>query len=381
MGAGRLQGGWEYVWAAYGIAWASLSLYALSLWLRRPARGRQRPAGVSHDAARTATDSSPSCALLVAGAGLALVAFGNIGENLVYYWRPSEMLAQGEKAYGPTIRLGGVVQPGSIQWDEQHTTLTFRVADSATARRGPACWCAPPRCPRRCSARASAWWWRAPSTSRRSSSSSRLMVNHSNEYRAPKTGDDVKKMFEDMQKQEATTGRGEDSVNGTLGYGLVLGGLAFASFGALVGLVSRAAPQRRGLPVGAARVYGFFACMLGANLVMVYALLTHDFSVKYVAQVGSRATPTIFTIVSLWSALEGSILFWGAHHGRLRVRLRAGRTSASTRRYMSAGAGHDAGGGRLLRLPHRRAGQPVPRDVPGAARTGRAPTRCCRTTS
>ncbi len=30
------------------------------------------------------------------------------------------------------------------------------------------------------------------------------------------------------------------------------------------------------------------------------------------AQVGSRATPLVYTVVSLWSALEGSILFWGA---------------------------------------------------------------------
>src|SRR5262249_12759774 len=51
--------------------------------------------------------------------------------------------------------------------------------------------------------------------------------------------------------------------------------------------------------------------MLLANLIMVYALLRHDFSVHYVAQVGSRATPTVYTVVSLWSALEGSILFWG----------------------------------------------------------------------
>src|SRR5215472_7653187 len=59
-------------------------------------------------------------------------------------------------------------------------------------------------------------------------------------------------------------------------------------------------------------VVGFFVCMVAANLLMVFALLTHDFSVKYVAHVGSRSTPTVFTIVSLWSALEGSILFWGA---------------------------------------------------------------------
>jgi cytochrome c-type biogenesis protein CcmF len=54
--------------------------------------------------------------------------------------------------------------------------------------------------------------------------------------------------------------------------------------------------------------------MLGAVVVavttMVYALVVHDFSVKYVAQVGSRKTPLLFTIISLWSALEGSILLW-----------------------------------------------------------------------
>ena len=48
-----------------------------------------------------------------------------------------------------------------------------------------------------------------------------------------------------------------------------------------------------------------------ATASMLTALLTHDFSVKYVSQVGSRATPTMYTIASLWGALEGSILFWG----------------------------------------------------------------------
>src|SRR5258708_1966753 len=66
-----------------------------------------------------------------------------------------------------------------------------------------------------------------------------------------------------------------------------------------------------GLAWGPRAVGGVFACMVAANLLMVFARLTHDFSVKYVAHVGSRATPTVYTIVSLWSALEGSILFWG----------------------------------------------------------------------
>jgi cytochrome c-type biogenesis protein CcmF len=43
---------------------------------------------------------------------------------------------------------------------------------------------------------------------------------------------------------------------------------------------------------------------------MEWALLTHDFSLSYVAENGSRGTPTLFTITGLWSSLEGSILLW-----------------------------------------------------------------------
>jgi cytochrome c-type biogenesis protein CcmF len=57
--------------------------------------------------------------------------------------------------------------------------------------------------------------------------------------------------------------------------------------------------------------YFVFAAMTTAVVVMEIALLTHDFSVSYVARVGSRATPTYYTAISLWSSLEGSILFWG----------------------------------------------------------------------
>ncbi|MDQ6830875.1 MAG: heme lyase CcmF/NrfE family subunit [Gemmatimonadota bacterium] len=58
-------------------------------------------------------------------------------------------------------------------------------------------------------------------------------------------------------------------------------------------------------------VYANAALLTLAALAMLTALVTHDFSVKYVAQVGSRSTPTVYTIASLWGALEGSILFWG----------------------------------------------------------------------
>jgi cytochrome c-type biogenesis protein CcmF len=104
---------------------------------------------------------------------------------------------------------------------------------------------------------------------------------------------------------------GGGAVNASIGYGLVLGAVVCAAFGAVVGLTSGLRQSEAGSQWVRRAVWGFFACMAGSNLMMVYSLVTNDFSIKYVAQVGSRATPLTFKIVALWSALEGSILFWG----------------------------------------------------------------------
>ena len=98
----------------------------------------------------------------------------------------------------------------------------------------------------------------------------------------------------------------------TVGTALVLGGLLAAAFGAVVGIEGGLRHRPGALRIVLGMVTAFLICMVGANLTMVYALVTHDFSVQYVSHVGSRATPLVYTIVSLWSALEGSILFWGA---------------------------------------------------------------------
>ncbi len=44
--------------------------------------------------------------------------------------------------------------------------------------------------------------------------------------------------------------------------------------------------------------------------VLVWALVTNDFSVRYVADNGARAVPLYYTVISLWAALEGSLLLW-----------------------------------------------------------------------
>jgi cytochrome c-type biogenesis protein CcmE len=127
-------------------------------------------------------------ALAVAGAALAFIARGEMGKNLVYYWTPSEMLAQGSKAYGATIRLGGVVQRGSIAWDAGHTELTFRVADSPTS--GAASVAVKVReTPPQMFREGIGVVVEGTLDKSQVFTSNRLMVNHSNEYRPPKPGE------------------------------------------------------------------------------------------------------------------------------------------------------------------------------------------------
>jgi cytochrome c-type biogenesis protein CcmF len=51
--------------------------------------------------------------------------------------------------------------------------------------------------------------------------------------------------------------------------------------------------------------------IVGAVAVMQYALVTHDFSLAYVAQNNATFTPLLYSITGMWSALEGSLLLWG----------------------------------------------------------------------
>jgi cytochrome c-type biogenesis protein CcmF len=97
----------------------------------------------------------------------------------------------------------------------------------------------------------------------------------------------------------------------TLGQGLVLIGLLACALGVPVGFYAGAARSRPALEWTRRMLLVYAVVMAAAVGVMEWALLHHDFSVSYVAHVGSLATPTHITIVSLWSSLEGSILFWG----------------------------------------------------------------------
>jgi cytochrome c-type biogenesis protein CcmF len=113
--------------------------------------------------------------------------------------------------------------------------------------------------------------------------------------------------------------------------GTIALGLAFAV--AVYGLAGAVVGVRHGHPAltesARTAAYSLFALVLVANLVLLAAILSDDFSVRYVAENSSRETPLFFKVLSLWSAHEGSLLLWNlvlsGYTAAVALRFRASR--------------------------------------------------------
>ncbi|MHB8467051.1 MAG: heme lyase CcmF/NrfE family subunit [Acidimicrobiales bacterium] len=99
-------------------------------------------------------------------------------------------------------------------------------------------------------------------------------------------------------------------MNAVIGQSAVLLGL-LASVGGILTLGRGLHRRDRGLMrAGRTSVWLLVGAAVVAVTAMERGLITHDFSLKFVAENGSRQTPLMFTISSLWGALAGSILLW-----------------------------------------------------------------------
>ncbi|HEY7525654.1 MAG TPA: cytochrome c maturation protein CcmE [Candidatus Limnocylindria bacterium] len=81
-------------------------------------------------------------AVAVVAAALAWLAFSGIGNALVYYKTPSELKALGNAGIGVSLRLGGLVEPGTLSCPDGgvrftlgdgQTSVPVRSASSAPA--------------------------------------------------------------------------------------------------------------------------------------------------------------------------------------------------------------------------------------------------------
>jgi cytochrome c-type biogenesis protein CcmE len=127
---------------------------------------------------------------------LSILAFSSIGQSLVYYWSPTELLAAGDKAVGASIRLGGLVAPGSVVRGADGLTLDFAVTDGQNT------------VPVRAQAVPPAMFREGIGVVVEGTldadgqfETQRLMVKHDNEYQAPAEGEpvDMQDLMETMQ--------------------------------------------------------------------------------------------------------------------------------------------------------------------------------------
>lgn len=131
--------------------------------------------------------------------GLLYLVVGGIGNNLVYYWGPTEVLAAGPKAQGAAIRLGGLVEKGSILKGDG-SNLRFSVTDgkkSLVVR----CNSVPPQMFREGIGVVVEGTVAADGVFE----SHRLMVSHGNEYRAPTdpAAANLKKLMESTEGMDS----------------------------------------------------------------------------------------------------------------------------------------------------------------------------------
>ena len=140
--------------------------------------------------------------VLIAVGVMAYLAFGGIGENLVYYWSPTELKEAGSRAYGASVRLGGLVEPGSIERQENGLTMRFAVTDG-TASVPVVAETVPPAMFREGIGVV------VEGTMLREGhfQTQRLMVKHDNQYKAPEDfkQEDMEDLMKTMQFEETGT--------------------------------------------------------------------------------------------------------------------------------------------------------------------------------
>ena len=100
-------------------------------------------------------------------------------------------------------------------------------------------------------------------------------------------------------------------MDGYLGHAGVLVAFAAAVIGAVTGAAGLLG-RRGGAPSGRRYAWLVLAGALVAVAAMEHALVTHNFSIAFVAGNDSYQTPLLYRVTGLWSALAGSILLWAA---------------------------------------------------------------------
>ncbi|MEZ4323375.1 MAG: cytochrome c maturation protein CcmE [Myxococcota bacterium] len=134
-------------------------------------------------------------ALALVGLALGAISFSDMGEDLVYYWSPTELLER-DDAMNHTVRLGGQVEPGTIDWDKEAQRVSFSISDG-TRSVPVSCTGNPPQMFREGIGVVVEGELKADGVFH----TEKIMVKHSNEYKAPEgTETDPRKLYSTLDQ-------------------------------------------------------------------------------------------------------------------------------------------------------------------------------------
>src|SRR5215212_2535384 len=85
---------------------------------------------------------------------------------------------------------------------------------------------------------------------------------------------------------------------------------AVAAWCVAAGIAGNARKSRRLVNSAVYGLYGFAALVGLASALIIYAFVTHDFSIKYVAATSDTTMSTWYKVTAFWGGLDGSLLFW-----------------------------------------------------------------------
>ena len=134
-------------------------------------------------------------AVLVILGGIGYLLFGKLEKNLVYFVTPTELLAKGEMAFDQPVRLGGMVEKGTIQWDSKIHSLAFKLTDGSKDI-SVSSHSTPPQMFQ--DGMGVVVEGKLPKSG--VFQADRLMVKHSNEYHPPKEGEKPTLIYKDIVK-------------------------------------------------------------------------------------------------------------------------------------------------------------------------------------
>jgi cytochrome c-type biogenesis protein CcmF len=83
-----------------------------------------------------------------------------------------------------------------------------------------------------------------------------------------------------------------------------------ATYAGVISLIGARRSNRRFIESGRAGVYALAGVLGLSSVALVYAFVTHDYSIKYVHHYSDAASPLFYQITAYWGGLDGSILWW-----------------------------------------------------------------------